>query len=114
MLHLSIHSFTPVLHGQTRNADIGLLYDPGRAGERRLAVAWQKALRKRVPSLRVRRNYPYLGKADGFTTHLRRRFPRAYLGLELEVNQALAGTAQWRPLCSHIMASFPLASQPSG
>jgi hypothetical protein len=38
--------------------------------------------------LRVRRNYPYAGKADGLTAYLRRLFPgAAYLGVELEVNQ---------------------------
>ncbi len=38
--------------------------------------------------LKIRRNYPYLGKADGFTTYLRRRFlPCDYAGIELEVNQ---------------------------
>jgi hypothetical protein len=37
--------------------------------------------------LRVRRNYPYLGKADGFTTYLRRHFPvDRYAGVEFEVN----------------------------
>jgi predicted N-formylglutamate amidohydrolase len=42
--------------------------------------------------VRVRMNYPYRGAADGLTTHLRRRFPASrYLGIELEVNQALAG-----------------------
>ncbi|MEN9581780.1 MAG: hypothetical protein RJA70_4789, partial [Pseudomonadota bacterium] len=47
------------------------------------------------PAARLRRKYPYLGKADGLTTALRREFaPAAYLGLELEVNQASLGTAQ--------------------
>lgn len=33
-------------------------------------------------------NYPYRGRADGFTTQLRKRFPiKAYAGVELEVNQ---------------------------
>ena len=39
------------------------------------------------PNLKTRYNYPYLGRADGFTTYLRKRFPENYLGIELEVNQ---------------------------
>jgi len=38
----------------------------------------------------VRFNYPYLGKADGFTTYLRKQFPANYMGIELEVNQAFS------------------------
>ena len=91
VLHVSMHSFTPVLEGRVRNADIGLLYDPSRARERAVADAWARALRQSGPALRVRRNYPYLGIADGLTTHLRRRFDDVrYAGIELELNQALA------------------------
>jgi hypothetical protein len=46
----------------------------------------------------VRRNYPYAGKGDGLTAHLRLRFPaRAYVGIELEVNQkiVLAAGRRW-------------------
>jgi predicted N-formylglutamate amidohydrolase len=90
VLHVAVHSFTPVLDGRERNADIGLLYDPARTGERRLCSAWQAALAAHDASLRVRRNYPYRGDADGLTTHLRRRFSaRSYLGIELEINQGL-------------------------
>ena len=35
VLHVSIHSFTPVLRGEKRRADLGFLYDPSRPGERR-------------------------------------------------------------------------------
>nr|MCU0865398.1 N-formylglutamate amidohydrolase [Planctomycetota bacterium] len=36
----------------------------------------------------VRRNFPYFGDTDGFTTHLRQQLPAArYLGLEIECNQ---------------------------
>lgn len=89
VLHVSVHSFTPLLDGVTRNADIGLLYDPARPAERALAGAWQRALQARL-ALRVRCNYPYRGTADGFTTALRRRFPDpAYAGIEFELNQGL-------------------------
>ncbi len=89
-LHVSVHSFTPVLGNRIRAADLGLLYDPGRASERRFCARWQAALASLLPELRVRRNYPYRGSNDGLTTVLRRVFgPREYLGIEIEANQAL-------------------------
>ena len=88
-LHLSMHSFTPVLNGCERNADIGILYDPARQREQRFAIALQKALRS-VSDYRIRRNYPYAGKADGLTTWFRKRTrPTEYLGIEIELNQGL-------------------------
>ncbi|MBU2938472.1 hypothetical protein KO494_02870 [Lacinutrix sp. C3R15] len=38
-------------------------------------------------TLQVRYNYPYLGKADGFTTYLRKQDYKNYIGIELEINQ---------------------------
>ena len=88
VVHVSSHSFTPVLDGRRRNADIGLLYDPARPGERALCARWTRTLGARVKPLRVRRNYPYEGKNDGLTSHLRRRFSAAqYVGVEIEINQ---------------------------
>jgi predicted N-formylglutamate amidohydrolase len=89
ILHLSLHSFTPILNGQKCNADMGILYDPGRKKEKVLALALQEALSNRT-GLRIRRNYPYHGNADGFTAALRKEFgERHYLGIEIEINQAL-------------------------
>ena len=87
VLHLSIHSFTPVMDGQERNADIGLLYDPSRKEEKLICAALRRELLRIKPELKIRFNYPYMGKADGFTTWLRKKFPKHYLGIELEVNQ---------------------------
>jgi predicted N-formylglutamate amidohydrolase len=90
-IHLSVHSFTPVVDGVVRKADIGILYDPTRRREKRLAG--DLIGRIAAEGFRVRRNYPYRGVSDGHTTHLRTRFPETrYLGLELEVNQALLRT----------------------
>lgn len=90
VLHLSVHSFAPTLDRHRRNADIGLLYDPGRPREAHLAQRLRAALCTEDPGLRVRCNYPYRGTADGFTTWLRRRHtPSLYAGIELEMNQAL-------------------------
>jgi predicted N-formylglutamate amidohydrolase len=99
VLHVSVHSFTPALNGSPRTADIGLLYDPRRPGERRFAAAWKFALKSATSDLRIRCNYPYLGRSDGLTTHLRGRLDRRrYLGLELEVNQSWVAreSARWR------------------
>lgn len=87
VLHISIHSFTPVLNGEVRTADLGLLYDPARNREKGFCRAWKKSLLKHLPEFRTRFNYPYKGTADGFTTHLRKKFPHHYAGIELELNQ---------------------------
>lgn len=87
VVHLSIHTFTPELHGQVRKADIGLLYDPKRHLEKIFCRNLKEQLRGQDPDLRVRLNYPYRGTADGFTTYLRKKFDRNYAGIEIEVNQ---------------------------
>lgn len=88
VIHISSHSFTPVLNGEVRHTDIGLLYDPSRPKERDFCCQWQASLKTKAPGLIIRRNYPYAGKADGLTTYLRRQFPaKAYVGIELEINQ---------------------------
>ncbi|HEX6795335.1 MAG TPA: N-formylglutamate amidohydrolase [Casimicrobiaceae bacterium] len=88
VVHVSSHSFTPRLDGIVRRGDVGLLYDPARTRERELCLRWQRALAALRPDWIVRRNYPYIGKSDGFTSYLRRRYDGAsYVGVELEVNQ---------------------------
>jgi len=97
VVHISSHSFTPELDGAIRNADIGLLYDPARAGEVELCHRWQARLKTQAPDLKVRRNYPYTGKSDGFTAYLRRCFPaEVYVGIELEINQKHVSNQRWQ------------------
>lgn len=86
-LHLSVHTFTPVLNGQVRKADMGLLYDPARVEEKKFCKIFEQKITSYDPELRVRFNYPYRGTADGFTTYLRKKFPQHYYGVEIEVNQ---------------------------
>lgn len=90
VVHLSIHSFTPVLNNAIRDCDIGLLYDSRRIQEKQYAMQVKKNILALNPEYRVRFNYPYLGKADGFTTALRQQFKNNYVGIEVEINQSFA------------------------
>lgn len=86
VLHVSVHSFTPLWQGVERRVDLGLLYDPRRPAERLLGEQWAASLREQLPAWRVRRNQPYRGAADGLTTAFRKRWPDPdYLGVELEI-----------------------------
>ena len=112
VIHLASHSFTPVLDGQARRADVGLLYDPARRGEATLARRWKAAFAEQAPRLRVRRNYPYAGKGDGLTRCLRRRFsPARYVGIELELNQSFVqrNGKPWRDLRACVAATLQTA-----
>lgn len=94
-LHLSVHSFTPVLDGKRRELEVGLLFDPARALEKKFCEAWRNGLRREdagVDPWRVKMNLPYRGTSDGHTTALRRVFPAdRYLGVEIEVRNDLIG-----------------------
>ena len=89
-IHLSFHSFTPVLEGRRRNADIGLLYDPSRPREKAFCRQFKYDLTA-LSEFTVRLNYPYRGTADGLTTALRKKYsPGLYSGIEIEINQKYA------------------------
>jgi len=112
VIHISSHSFTPELDGKVRLADVGLLYHPGRHGEAELCARWKASLAAFAPELRVRRNYPYAGKGDGLTSHLRLRFPsNTYVGIELEINQSivLAAGPRWTVLRRALIDSLRAA-----
>ena len=95
VLHISLHSFSPVKSGKVRKADIGLLYDPARRTEKHICRFLAGLLKEKAVSLRVRRNYPYLGKTDGFTAFLRGKYPgKMYAGIEIELNQALLSSGK--------------------
>ncbi len=92
VLHLSVHSFTDVWEGQSREVDIGLLFDPSCRSERVLCQAWRVELDLAERGLRTRYNEPYLGIDDGMTTALRQRFAsEVYAGVEVEIRQGLIG-----------------------
>lgn len=113
VVHVAVHSFTPVMDGVVRNADIGLLFDSRRRHESVFARRWAARLRARDPALRVRFNYPYLGRSDGLSTALRRRHAASrYLGFELEVNQARSTAPDWRRLGGVLATSLSEALEP--
>ncbi len=109
VLHVGVHSFTPVLKNEVRNADVSLLYDPASRWEVELSNRWRTALKTSLVQPRVRLNYPYRGYTDGLTTTLRKLFPAdCYAGIEIEVNQAipLSGGTSWRNYRAACIDSF--------
>lgn len=90
VLHVSLHTFTPVLKGFRQNAGIGLLYDSKRHGEKEVARIWHGLLLQETLPYRIRYNYPFPGNSDNHTKSLRRAYSeKDYLGIEVEINQAL-------------------------
>ena len=107
VVHVAVHSFTPELDGEVRNADIGFLYDSKRKREAALCRQWAAILHRLDPALRLRHNYPYRGDSDGLTTWLRKRHPESrYRGVELEINQALVGSRGWRRFQTNVATSL--------
>lgn len=95
VLHLSVHSFTPVLNGVERQVDLGLLCDESRWSEMEFCQLWKSQIEQLLPNKLTMINVPYNGADDGFTTYLREKFPpEKYLGVEIEINQKYAGTEE--------------------
>ncbi len=91
VLHLSIHSFTPIWHGIERSVDIGILFDAARNSEAIYSHRLKIELEKCLPTLIIKYNEPYNGTDDGITSWLREFYRDAsYSGIELEVNQKFA------------------------
>lgn len=110
VIHISAHSFAPVLRGIARNADVGLLFDPRRKREVALCRALATAINDEMPALTVRHNYPYRGDTDGLTTTLRGEYhARDYAGIEIELNQRLlkrsdSGRAAMAAICRAVQS----------
>ncbi|WP_437191194.1 N-formylglutamate amidohydrolase [Planctomicrobium sp. SH527] len=108
-VHVSVHSFTPVMNGKVRRTQIGLLFDPARSFETAVCTQWKRELKRLAPELKVHFNLPYRGTSDGFTTSLRELFPdQSYAGIELEVNQQypLGEASDWKRIQSLIEKSL--------
>lgn len=88
ILHVSVHTFTPVLNGIVRSVDVGILYDDARIEEKEFCEQWKERLDNILPDQLIMLNCPYNGADDGFTTYLRTKFSGdEYLGIEIEINQ---------------------------
>jgi predicted N-formylglutamate amidohydrolase len=110
VVHVAVHSFTPELDGEVRTAEVGFLNDSRHKREGQFCRRWAAALGKLDPSLRLRFNYPYIGASDGLSTWLRKRHPESlYIGIELELNQALVGAKGWRRFQDNVAASLRAA-----
>lgn len=82
-LLLSVHSFTPIMQGQVRNFDIGVLFDSFPEAATHLGEALTQT------GLRVRYNQPYSGM-DGLIYSAKRHGSRHGVPyLELEINNLL-------------------------
>ena len=107
VVHVAVHSFTPKLDDEVRNAEVGFLYDSRRKREAALCRRWAAILHGLDPRLRLRHNYPYNGASDGLTAWLRKRHPESrYLGVSIEINQALVGSGGWRGFQANVAASL--------
>lgn len=116
LIHLACHSFTPIMNGVRRNADIGLLYDPAREPERRWCNRLAVAIGDQLPGLKVRMNYPYRGTSNGLGQQHRRIIPaNLLLTIELELNSALVARADWAGVRKGLVAAIsPLLRPDSG
>ncbi len=107
ILHLSIHTFTPVWDGRERIIDLGLLFDPDRSNEAKVCNDYRAKLRKSLPAMNIEFNAPYKGIDDGFTTYLRTQFDNdRYLGIEIEINQKFVGTEKLKTISKALSASL--------
>ena len=113
VLHLAIHTFTPVLEGEVRPLEMGILYDPSRARERAFAREWKRALEARISGTaagtRIRFNQPYRGVSDGISTWLRRTFEEdLYIGIEVELSQGIVRgrDSRWKALRAALPSSL--------
>jgi len=96
-LLLSVHSFTPVLHGRPRNFDLGVLYGDHRDLARGLAARLSRA------GFAVALNRPYSGRRGLIYAAARHGANYFIPYLELEVNQRLLRTpATARRIASRI------------
>ncbi len=109
VLHISVHSFTPVFKNNPRFLDIGFLYNPKNNNEKEFCHQWKNKLNIINPSLKIRMNHPYRGNSDGLTTSLRRLYPTYYSGIEVEINQKwlIDFSKDTNRLVLDLISSFP-------
>jgi predicted N-formylglutamate amidohydrolase len=104
VVHISVHSFTPVLDGKVRNLDIGLLYDTARPEEASFVRTWKSRLVASHSGRKVRFNIPYRGRSDCHGRTYRGIYDsKDYIGIELEINQALLADGQEWEACKRLL-----------
>jgi len=107
ILHLSIHTFTPLWNEEERRVDLGLLFDPDRSNETKFCERYRARLEKSLSAMNIEFNEPYKGIDDGFTTYLRTQFDNDhYLGIEIEINQKFAGTETLNKIAKELVESL--------
>lgn len=108
VLHISIHTFSPILDGFIQNAGIGVLYDSHRHGEKEVARLIHSLLLQETTPYRIRLNYPFSGSKDYILSHFRKQYEQKdYLGIKMEINQALlASTENLSALCGSLSHSL--------
>lgn len=90
VLHLSIHTFQPILKRILLNTAVGVLYHPHRHAEKEVSRIIHSLLLQQTPSYKTRMNYPFSGKNDFVLQSFRKQFEeKDYLGIKLDINQAL-------------------------
>ena len=112
VIHLSVHTFTPMFRGTKRDFDVGVLYDPSRNWESQLSHRMAGSLNEE--NIHAVLNRPYLGTDDGFTTALRRDFENSrYAGIEIEVSNRFAKFASRTKLkwCEKLAAAIRAAAE---
>lgn len=111
-VHVSVHSFDPgFVPGDGPGPDparadlsLGVLFDPARPRETRLAAALLRAVRDL--GCAAGENRPYAGTAEGFVTWLRERHGDRYVGLELELCQGAADLGPVGAAVAGVMRRF--------
>ena len=106
VIHISVHTFTPVWKGVERTADVGILFDPARKSEADFSEKWKKAIAEAANWLTIKYNYPYRGIDDGFVVYLRKKFDQRYTGIELEVNQKHVNGEKWQEINKALVVSL--------
>ncbi|MCA2012163.1 N-formylglutamate amidohydrolase [Cereibacter sphaeroides] len=96
---VTVHSFTPIFHGQKRACEIGILHD----GDRRLADLLLEGWPSDAP-LKAERNVPY-GPADGVTHTLKEHpIPRGWPNVMLEIRNDLIETPTQQRMVAQLIA----------
>lgn len=98
---VTIHSFTPVYHGKTREVEIGILHD----ADRRVADALLEEA-EGTTALKVARNEPY-GPEDGVTHTLRdQALTHGYANVMIEIRNDLLTTPEAQSAMAALLAGW--------